>query len=179
MLHKVSAALLAGVLAVATIAPTDADARDRRGYHSERNHRGDHYRRHHRDNNNDELAVGVLGLVLGLAVGSALAENSNEPRRADCANNYQYCPPPAYQQQQGYYNQSYDQGGYSQGNYDQQSYDEGYSAYEDDYGDRALEGGYAEAAPSSGTRNACMRQVEQYDPISGRYAMVNVRQPCD
>jgi hypothetical protein len=179
MLHKVSAALLAGVLALATIAPTDADARDRRGrdYHSERNHRGDHYRRHHR-NNNDELAVGALGLVLGLAIGAAVADNNDGPRRADCSNNYQYCPPPAYQQQQGYYNQSYDQGGYSQGNYDQQAYDEGYSAYEDDYGDRALEGGYAQAAPSRNS-NACLRQVEQWDPVAGRYAIVNVRQPCD
>lgn len=168
MRHKIFAALIAGVIALTTIAPTDAFARDRRGhrdYHSDRQYRGDHYRRH-RDNNN-EVAVGVLGLVLGLAVGSALASNNNPP-------------PPSYPSQ-GAYNPGYNQGpynqGYSQGAYNQGGYDEGYSAYEDDYGDRALEGGYAQAAPTH-AGDSCIRQVEQWDPVSGRYAIVNVRQPC-
>ncbi len=165
MRHKLFAALIAGIVALGAVAPTDAFARDRRGHgHYDNHYRGDHYRRH-RDNGSDELAAGVLGLVVGLAIGAAASDRND--------------PPPAYRQD-GYRQDGYYQGDYRQGGYSQSQYDQGYDAYADDYGDRALEGGYAQAAPpqSYSDDRGCIRQVEQWDPVSGRYAIVNLRQPC-
>lgn len=158
MMRKVSALLAALLFAATTFAPV-AEARDgRRGYserHYDRDygrHRG-HYRHH--DNNDDELAAGAIGLVLGLAIGS-LASQPSQPRTS-CYNNYQRCaaPPPRYDdryQRDSYYE---DRGG----------------AYERDYG---LEGGgdgyYEDQRPP------CVRRERQWDRYANRY--VNVDVPC-
>lgn len=58
---------------------------DRRDYRYDRRHRRD------RDDHDDAVAAGVIGLVLGLALGAAA---SSEPKpRGRCYDNYQRCEP--------------------------------------------------------------------------------------
>lgn len=125
MMRKLTTLLAAAAVALTALAPaTPADARHRRdrdyGYDCrydrdcDRYGRHDRYDRRHyrdRDDNDDEIAAGVLGLVLGVAVGAMVA-NSNSNRQA----------PPA---QRRYYN---DMRG--------SAYDRDYG-YEDPYYDRA------------------------------------------
>lgn len=116
MARKFAALLGAAVIALTALAPSvaSADPRHRggdRGYYD--NHRGGHYddRRgyRHRDNDNDDaLAAGVVGLVLGAVIGSALSESRREPPPA------YYPPPPQPRYSDGYYDGPppgyYDQG---------------------------------------------------------------------
>lgn len=157
MMQKLTAMATALVLAAATLAPTGAEARERRdGYHdgyqhdgySRDRHRRDYYdyRRHRRDrdDHDDALAAGVIGLVLGLALGAAASE-SRAPE-ARCSDDYRTCEPPQ---------------GAKQGGYDPR-YDDGRGAYERDYG----------VAPAA----QCTRRERQWDRYANRYLMVDV--PC-
>jgi hypothetical protein len=167
MMRKFTALLAAFAFAAATLSPAAADARDRRGHggYDGRGHHGRHYR--DRDNG-DAVAAGVIGLVLGVAVGSMLAQ----PRgpQARCYDNYQRCaapPPPP----RGYYDRGYqDQG------YDPRYDDRSDSAYEREYGrdgDAYAEGDYdpyVERAPQ------CTRRERQWDRYANQYVTVDV--PC-
>ncbi|MBL8543333.1 MAG: hypothetical protein JNJ63_05945 [Hyphomonadaceae bacterium] len=118
MIRKLMSAAAAFAFAATTLAPVPAAAHDRRdGYYDHRYDR--HYdrrdrRRDHDDN--DALAAGAVGLVLGLALGS-LASQSNEPPRYSCSDDYQRCaPPPRYYDEGGYDDKGYDP--YYDGRYD-------------------------------------------------------------
>lgn len=106
------AALAAAVLA---LAPAVAEARDHhggggydRGYYDRGYDRGrwddrGRYDRRHGDND-DAVAAGVVGLVLGAVIGAAVADNNARTRAYPPPQRY-YQPPPAYYPppQQGYY----------------------------------------------------------------------------
>jgi hypothetical protein len=155
MIRKVSAMLAAVLFAATTFAPV-ADARDHRrdGYSRHYDRDYDRRGRHRHDNDDgDAAAAAVVGLVLGLAIGS-LASQPNEPR-VQCRDNYQRCAAQPrddyYQRDSGYYD---DRGG----------------AYERDYG---LEGGgqyYEDERPQ------CVRRERQWDRYANRYVTVDV--PC-
>lgn len=156
MKKQILAVATALALAAASVA-TPAMARDRGhhgGYYGGGGGYYSHgYRHHHRRGDGDAaLAAGVVGLVLGLAVGSAMSQPS-QPRYAGCSDNYQRCAPPP----DAYYDPRYDDRGYSEQNY----------APAPDY-----------PPPPPGYGEACIRQVEQWDPHSGRYVWVNLRTPC-
>jgi hypothetical protein len=162
MMRKVSALLAALAFTAVTLAPA-AEAREGRrdGYHSGRHYRDYDRHRHYRHDDGDAVAAGVVGLVLGLAIGS-LASQPREPQ-ARCYDNYQRCAPP---QQRGYYDR--------ESNYDPR-YDNERSAYERESG---LEGGpqgsydpYYEPQ-----REQCMRRERQWDRYANQYVVVDI--PC-
>ena len=161
MLRKLTALAATIAFALTTLTPVAADARDRRhdGYWGDR-HDGyyDNRRRHRRDNDDDAVAAGVVGLVLGVALGAALSQDQRQAPmpRAHCSDNYQRCAPPPQ-----YYNQGYDQGGY---------YEDGRSAYEQDYGYAPEQGYYQDQRPQR------MCRERQWDRYANRYLMVDV--PC-
>jgi len=165
-MRKFTALVAAFAFAMTTLAPAAADARDRRGHggYDGRGHHGRHYR--DRDNS-DEVAAGVLGLVLGVAVGSMLAQ-PREPR-VQCYDNYRRCPAPP--PQRGYYDRGYEQQGY-----DRRYEDDRRSAYEQEYG---LEGGrYDEGSydPYVEREAQCTRRERQWDRYANQYVTVDV--PC-
>ncbi len=175
MMRKLTSLLAAFALAAVTLAPATADARDRRhdGYYDGgRYYDYDHRRRwrHHDDDDGDAVAAGVVGLVLGLAVGS-LASQPREPQ-ARCYDNYRRCAPPPPPRCRS----RCDDGYHDEGYYDPR-YDDRRGAYERDYG---LEGGpytegdydpyYEERQPR------CVRRERQWDRYARRYLMVDV--PC-
>ncbi|HVK80661.1 MAG TPA: hypothetical protein VM915_08600, partial [Verrucomicrobiae bacterium] len=112
--------------------------------------------------NDDEVAAGVLGLVLGVTLGAALASQPRQapPPRAQCYDNYQRCAPPPQ-----YYNQGYDQGSY---------YEDPRSAYEQDYGYAQPEGSYDPYYEQRQPQRTCRER--QWDRYANRYLMVDV--PC-
>lgn len=156
MMRKFSAMLAAALFAATTFAPS-ANAYDHRrdGYYRHYDRDYDRGRRHRRDNDDgDAAAAAVVGLVLGLALGS-LASQPSQPR-ANCYDNYQRCgaPPP----RDDYYQR------------DSRYYDGRGGAYERDYG---LEGGgqyYEDQRPQ------CVRRERQWDRYANRYVVVDV--PC-
>jgi len=107
MARKFAALLGAAVIAFTALAPSVASADPRyrggdRGYY-DNGHRGydDRYRGgyRHRDNDNDDaLAAGVVGLVLGAVIGSALSESRRDP-----PPQAYYPPPPPPRYSGGYY----------------------------------------------------------------------------
>lgn len=171
MLRKLTAIAAATAFAFTALAPAPAAAQHR----DHRDYRGDYYGhhdyrrgRHYRDDDHDDaLAAGIVGLVLGLAVGS-LASQPQQPQ-ARCYDNYQRCAPPP---QQGYYDQRYPDDSGLEGGYDPRG--DGGSAYQQDYG-YAPQGGYVPyaAAPQ---QQQCTRRERQWDRYANRYLMVDV--PC-
>lgn len=141
-MRKFLSLLGAAALFLTMLAPAQADARDRRGYHDGRHH--GHYGRHYRDNDNDELAAGALGLVLGLALGS-MASQPRDRYDNGCYDNYRRCapppPPPRYYEDQSYYQDQYD------------------PRYDDRYYEREQQ---------------CVRTERQWDRYARRYVMVDV-----
>lgn len=163
MIRKFTSMLAAFALAAAALSPAAADARDRRGYYDRGDHHGYYGRRHH--DHDDEVAAGVLGLVLGLAIGAA----ASQPRDR-CGDGYRCAPPPPprcydpCERRDGYYDQGYDP------RYDQDPYydDDARTQYERDYG-VAPSGYYDEP-------RQCTQQMRRWDRAAGRYVIVNV--PC-
>ncbi|MGD9978959.1 MAG: hypothetical protein AB7H66_12080 [Hyphomonadaceae bacterium] len=161
MIRKFTSLLAAVIVALATLAPAAADARDRRGHgYYDGGRHGGYYdgRRRWRDrDNDDEIAAGVVGLVLGLAIGSMASQSG---RRDGCYDNYRCAPPPPPRRcydpcgRDGYYDQGYDP-----------YYGDRRAPYEDDYYDRDA---YREPQ--------CTRRERQWDRYANRYVTVDV--PC-
>lgn len=136
-----TAALAAFAMLATSLAPAPALARDYHGYGGRGYYGGGHYYRHH--GNGDAVAAGAVGLIFGLALGSALSE-PHYNRYSDCDR----CGPPPPPRC-----------------YDRCGYDDRRADYDRDYGyDRG--------------NDACVRQVQQWDPYAGRYVWVNLRQRC-
>jgi hypothetical protein len=156
MIRKITALAAAIAFALTSFTPVTADARDRRhdGYYG-RHYDGYNHNRHRRwrdrDDHGDAVAAGVIGLVLGLAIGAA-ASQPREPR-ARCYDNYRRCEPPQDYYRDGYYEQ------------DPRYYEDSRRAYERDYG----------AAPDA-RYEECVRTERQWDRYANRYVTVDV--PC-
>lgn len=95
MAKKLTALVGAALVIFAAVAPSVASADPRyrgrgdRGYYD--NHRGyndGRYRGHRHNDNDDALAAGVVGLVLGAVIGSTVTQANNDRR-----DRY-YAPPP-------------------------------------------------------------------------------------
>ena len=150
MTRRLMAMVSAAALAATALAPV-AEARDRGGHgYYGHGYYGHDYRYGHRGN---AAAVGVLGLVLGLAVGAAISQ----PRADRCYNGCGGPPPPRYRQG---YDDGYRDGPAYNGD---QGYDDGGSAYDQDYGQ----------APY---KSQCTRHERQFDRYANRYVTVDV--PC-
>lgn len=133
MLRKITSLLAASAVAIVALAPVEASARNRRdnyyngynggydcrndgrrgscnGYNRHRNY-GRHYYRdrdYYRDRHNDDgdaVAAGVIGLVLGLAIGAAAEADQRRPD--DYYDGRQYDP--YANRREGYYQQGYDE----------------------------------------------------------------------
>jgi len=155
MLRKLLTSLAAAAIFATSFAPVEADARDRRGYY-DRDHRDRDYDRrgrHHRDRDDDgdAIAAGVVGLVLGLAIGSiANSQQRDQGCRQNCGGET-----PRYYRDEGAYQ-------------DDPRY--GDSAYSREYGGLAGGDDYYEEAPQ------CTRRERQWDRYANRYVTVDV--PC-
>ena len=152
MKRKFTAFVAAAVLAATALAPT-ADAQRYRGWGGYERHYGGygHYRGYY---GGQVAAIGVVGLVLGLALGSAISSDHYD--RGGCYNPcgaYPPAPPPQYR--------GYDPG---RGGPPPDG-----SAYEQDYGvSPKLEG-----APQG---SSCTHAERQWDRYANRYVTVEV--PC-
>lgn len=90
MIQKITALFAACAVALTALAPVEAAAQRYRGgdrhYDRDyRDHRGGYDRRHrgyrhHRDNDNDEVAAAIVGLIVGVAIGSAASQNDDRDR---------------------------------------------------------------------------------------------------
>ena len=109
MMRKITAMVSDAALAATALAPA-AQAHDWGGYHGGHGHYGRYYRYDH----GNAAAAGVVGLMFGLAIGSALSQ----PRADRC---YDGCD--GYAAPRGYY-----------GRPPPRAYDDPGSAYEQDYG---------------------------------------------
>lgn len=135
MIRKLTGVLAACAFALAAFTPATADAQHRhRGGYYDRGHHGHHYRR----DRHDEVAAGVLGLVLGLTIGSIAERHA---ARRDCIEGRGCALPPPPRRcydpcaaQPGAYDPRYDRR-------DDPRYDD--RQYEDEYGE-PLDGGYYE-----------------------------------
>ncbi len=166
MIRKLTALLAAFALFATAMAPTNADARDRRDGYYDRHHNDGYYdrdyrhRRYYRDHDDDDgdaVAAGVIGLVLGLALGAAASQPRQ--RRDGCYDNYRRCD-------------GYGQQGYYDPRYDQRYYDPR-AAYARDYGYPPPPPGYYNDPYA---RPQCTRRERQWDRYANRYVAVDV--PC-
>jgi hypothetical protein len=116
MIRNLTSLRAAAAFALTALAPAPADARHRRdrdyGYDCRYDRdcgRYDRGRRHHNDDDDDAIAAGVVGLVLGVALGAMVSD----------ANNRRQAPPPpqpryedrrgsAYERDYGYEDPYYD-----------------------------------------------------------------------
>jgi hypothetical protein len=95
MTHKLTSLLAAAAFALTSLAvPASADARDRRhdgDYGCYDNcGRYDHRRRHHRDDDGDDaIAAGLIGLVIGAVLVSALTGGNDRDRNRDDYSAYE------------------------------------------------------------------------------------------
>ncbi len=128
MMRKFVTLLAAFAVVATTLAPVSAAARDHRGgYYDGRGDRYHHRHRHRDRDNSDALAAGVVGLVLGLAVGS-MASNQNQrrddgyygrpPPRQDYYRQGYDEPPPRIYRDEGYYEDSYQRDGCTERSWD-------------------------------------------------------------
>lgn len=136
MMRKFMAMVSAAALAATAFAPA-AQAHDWRGYHG-------HYGRYYRYDHGNAAALGVVGLVFGLAIGSALSQPRADGCYDRCGGGDYYGPP------RGYY-----------GRPPPRAYDDPGSAYEQDYGQ----------APY---KSQCTRTQRQWDRYANRYVSVDV-----
>ncbi len=169
MIRKLSAWLAVCAFALTTLAPVSDASAQRRHHDGYRDHhRGyDHDRRRRDHDDGDAVAAGVVGLVIGLAIGS-IASQQNEPRY-NCRDNYQRCappPPPPCRNPCGY-----ERDGAYDPRYEDRRYEDGQSAYERDYG---YEGNYDPRQDDR--RDQCVRRERQWDRYANRYVTVDV--PC-
>ena len=139
MMRKFTAVVSAAALAATAFAPI-AQARDWHGY---RDGYG-HYDRYYHHDRGNAAAAGVLGLVFGLAIGSALSQPRADRCYDGCGASDYYGPP------RGYY-----------GRPPPRADDDPGSAYEEDYGQ----------APY---KSQCTRQERQFDRYANRYVTVDV-----
>ncbi|MGQ0531997.1 MAG: hypothetical protein ACT4OF_04795 [Caulobacteraceae bacterium] len=155
MIRKLTSMLAALVVAVATLAPAAADARDRRGHgYYDRGHHGGYYdhRRGWRDRDDDDaVAAGVVGLVLGLAIGSMASQS----QRYDDGC-YDRCAPPPRRCYDPCRRDGYHDEGYYDPRYDDRRYDDRYDPYYE--------------------RSQCTNRERQWDRYARRYVWVDV--PC-
>lgn len=170
MIRKLTGVLAACAFAFTTLTPAIADAQHRRGGYYDRGDQGRYYR--HRDRH-DEVAAGVLGLVLGLSLGGIAARHA---ARRDCIEGRGCAPlpppPPGHcydpcAAQQGYYDPRYER---------RDGYDPRYDdrRYEEEYGE-PLEGGYYEDEDYPRPRQAqCTRR--RWDDYERRFVTEAV--PC-
>jgi hypothetical protein len=172
MIRKISSLLAALVLGLTALAPTAADARDRRGYHDRGYHRDyDHRRGRHHGDDGDAIAAGAVGLIVGLAIGSMASQPRD--RGYDCRDTYQRCapPPPRCHDPCGYDDSYYRDDPRSRDEY----YDDrGGSAYERDYGYEGSYDPYLDDRDRGSQQ--CMRRERQWDRYANRYVTVDV--PC-
>lgn len=95
MAKKLTALVGAFLIAAAALAPSvaSADPRHRgrgdRGYYDNRGYYDGRHRGYRDDDNDDALAAGVVGLVLGAVIGSAITQSNNDRR-----DDRYYAPPP-------------------------------------------------------------------------------------
>lgn len=98
MARKLTALVGAALVTFAALAPSVASADPRyrgrgdRGYYDNRGHYDGRYRDRRHNDDNDALAAGVVGLVIGAVIGSAITQSNND-RRDD---RYYAPPPPRY-----------------------------------------------------------------------------------
>lgn len=140
-MRKLLIATLAAVTAAGAIAST-AQAEPYRYYGG----------RHH-NNNSDAAAAAIVGGVLGLALGAAIAGSNNDRR---------------------YDNRYYDNGYYGGGYYNNGYYNNGYygrGGYADSYG-------YARPYSYGYGARTCTSRDRVYDPYIGRSVMIERRYAC-
>lgn len=151
-MRKLLTATIAAVMAAGAIASTAGPAQaERYRYYGDRNH----------NNNNDAAAAAIIGGVLGLALGAAIA-GSNNDRRGYYDNRYYG---------DGYYGGRSYYGG--RGYYDNRSYNDGYygRGYSDDYG-------YARPYSYGYGARTCTNRERVYDPYTGRRVVIERRYAC-
>ena len=136
-MKKLLTATIAAVMAAGAIAASAGSAQaEPYRYHRDRN------------NNNDAAAAAIVGGVLGLALGAAIA-GSNKDR--------------------GYYNNGYSSGYYNN------SYYGGGSRY---YDNRYYGGRYAQPYAYGHAPRTCVSRDRVYDPYIGRRVTIERRYAC-
>lgn len=145
MMRKITAMVSAAALAATALAPVAA-AHDWRGYRGDDGYRRDYgdHDRYWRHDHGDAAAAGVVGLILGLAVGAAISQPRADRCYDRCGQGDYYGPP------RGYY-----------GRPPPRAYGDPGSAYEQDYGQ----------APY---KSQCTRRERQWDRYANRYLTVDV-----